>query len=160
MGKRTDQTPQSIAAAVRPLAEEIIAATPYFLVDVEVRGHWGSRVVEVFIDGEGDFGLDDLATISRELGFLLDVEDTVDGKYKLEVSSPGADRPLTLPQQFRKHVGRELRVRYHPETGGSDKIEGKLVEAGEGGVAVARPEDEPLRIPYAAIEEAVVLLPW
>lgn len=160
MGKRTDQTPESIAAAVRPLAEEITAATPYFLVDVEVRGHWGTRVVEVFIDGEGDFGLDDLATISRELGFLLDIEDAIDGAYKLEVSSPGADRPLTQPQQFGKHVGRDLRVTYHAEGGGSDKVEGELVEAGDDGVVLAPAGGEPRRLPYTAIEEALVLLPW
>lgn len=149
------QTAEGLTEAVRALAEEVLAATPHFLVHVHVRGHRGTRVVEVYVDGDEDFGLDDVATVSRELGFLMDVEDVVDGAYKLEVSSPGADHPLTQPRQFMKNVGRPLRV-----TVGSEKIEGELTTATDDGIEVARAGKEPLRLPYADIEEAKVLLPW
>ena len=78
-------TQQRIADRVRTLTEEVILGTSYFLVDVEVRGHKGTRVVEVYVDSKDEFGHDDLAVISKEIGFLLDVEDVVDGSYKLEV---------------------------------------------------------------------------
>ncbi|PSQ98046.1 MAG: ribosome maturation factor, partial [Bacteroidetes bacterium SW_11_64_17] len=86
-------TQQRLADRVRGLTEEVIAGTDYFLVNVEVRGHKGTRVLEVYVDSEAEMGHDDLATISKEVGFLLDVEDVVDGSYKLELSSPGIKRP-------------------------------------------------------------------
>ena len=149
------QTRKGLTEAVRTLAEEVLAATPHFLVDVHVRGHRGTRVVEVYVDGDENFGLDDVATVSRELGFLLDVEDVVDGAYKLEVSSPGADYPLIRPRQFKKNVGRPLRVKF-----GSKKVEGELEAATDDGIEVARAGQEPLRLSYSDIDEAKVLLPW
>lgn len=159
MPKRTDQTQESLEEAVRPLAEEVLAITPYFLVDINVRGHWGSRVVEVYVDSDGEIGLDDLAEVSNELGFLLDVEDVIDGKYTLEVSSPGADRPLMMPQQYKKNVGRPLSVAYRTE-GGTDKVEGELLSADDEAIEVAAPPEGPQRIPYSDIDEAKVVLPW
>lgn len=142
------------------LAEEVVAATSFYLVEVNVRGHRGTRVVEVYVDCDEDMGLDDLAEVSRELEFLLDVEDVVDGGYKLEVSSPGVDRPLVLPRQYRKNVGRSLRVRYRMN-GSDDKIEGTLVEASEDAIAIETgPGATPQRIPYDSITEAVIQLPW
>ncbi len=159
MPKRPDQTTESLEDAVRPLAEEVLAFTPHYLVDVHVRGHWGSRVVEVYVDSDEDAGLDRLAEVSRELGFLLDVEDVVDGKYTLEVSSPGADRPLVLPRQYRKHEGRPLRVKYRLDDT-SSTTEGTLRTAGEEAIELAAAPDDVRRIPYEAIEEGKVLLPW
>ena len=76
-------TQQRLADRVRGLTKEVIVGTDYFLVDVEVRGHKGTRVVEVYVDSEQDMGHDDLALISKEIGFLLDVEDVVEGSSNL-----------------------------------------------------------------------------
>ncbi len=152
-------TQQRIADHVRGLTEEVIAGTSYFLVDVEVRGHKGTRVVEVYVDSPEDFGHDDLALISKEVGFLLDVEDVVDGSYKLEVSSPGIKRPLTMPQQYQKNVGRTLRVRYQ-DTDGEEIIVGDLTDADDEAIELELPSEERLRLPYTAINQARIELPW
>lgn len=133
--------------------------TDYFLVDVEVRGHKGTRVVEVYVDSAGELGHDDLATISDELGFLLDVEDIVDGSYTLELSSPGIKRPLTMPQQYRKNVGRTLRVHFEDQ-GTEEIVVGDLTDANDEMIELELPSEERLRLPYAAITEARVELPW
>ncbi len=160
MTRQSETGAAPLAERIRALAEEVLAATPYYLVEVHVRGHRGTRVVEVYLDSDDEMGLDDLAGVSRELEFLLDVEDTVEGSYKLEVSSPGADRPLVLPRQYRKNAGRPLRVKYEME-GTCDTVEGTLIEADEEAVAVEPgPGTPPRRIPYDAITEAKVLLPW
>lgn len=135
--------------------------TGYFIVDVQVRGHKGTRVVEVYVDAETDLGLDDLATVSRELGFLLDVEDVVDGSYKLEVSTPGIKTPIKMPQQYRKNVGRTLRVRYQLDTHDSEQIEVvDLLSADDDGIDVEHGDGETERIPYDAINQARIELPW
>ena len=152
-------TQQRLADRVRGFTEEVIAGTDYFLVDVEVRGHKGTRVVEVYVDSEDDMGHDDLALISKEVGFLLDVEDVVDGSYKLELSSPGIKRPLTMPQQYRKNVGRTLRVRF--EDGNEEEIVvGDLTDADDTMIELELPSAERLQVPYTAITQARIELPW
>ena len=152
-------TQQRIADRVRALTEEVITGTSYFLVDVEVRGHKGTRVVEVYVDSKEEFGHDDLAVISKEIGFLLDVEDVVDGSYKLEVSSPGIKRPLTMPQQYEKNVGRTLRVRYESE-GNEEIVVGELRRADENEVELELAAGEQLQLPYHDITQARIELPW
>jgi len=153
--------PRSLTAQIRDLADEVIVGSGYFLVDVDVRGHKGTRVVEVHVDAKTDLGLDDLAVISRELGFLLDVEDVVDGSYKLEVSTPGIKRPITMPQQYVKNVGRTLRVRYQlDESEEEHNIVADLVSADDEGIRLELPSGEKRDVPYDAITQARIELPW
>ncbi len=152
-------TQQRLADRVSGLTEEVIVGTDYFLVDVEVRGHKGTRVVEVYIDSEDDVGHDDLALISKEVGFLLDVEDVVDGSYKLELSSPGIKRPLTMPAQYRKNVGRTLRVRFEAN-GNEEIVVGGLADADNEEIELQLPSRERLQLSYTAITQARIELPW
>jgi len=148
-----------IADEVRDLTEEVIAGTRYFLVDVQVRGHKGTRVVEVYLDSTEDFGHDDLAVVSKELGFLLDVEDTLDDSYKLEVSSPGIKRPLQVPQQYEKNVGRTLRVRYEIDSDEEIAV-GDLIDADDQAIELELASGERLELTYGAITQARIELPW
>jgi ribosome maturation factor RimP len=150
---------QSIAERVRDLADEVLASTPHFLVDVEVRGHHGTRVIEVYVDGEEDPGLDDIASVSKELGFVMEMEDTVDGSYKIEVSSPGLARPLTDPRQFEKNVGRGVRVTYDCN-GSKEKAEGDLTDAADIDFELTEPSGETRRIAYDDVREVKLKLPW
>lgn len=150
---------RSLAERIQRLTEEVLAGTHYFLVDLNVRGHEGTRVVEIYVDGDDDFGHDDLATISKEIGFLLDVEDVVAGSYKLEVSSPGIKRPLSVPRQYKKNVGRTLRVRH--EQHGEETIEvGTLTRADDTDIEIELPSGERKTVPYAVITQARIELPW
>lgn len=159
-GRRTVNPAQTrIAEEVQSLTQEVIAGTGYFLVDIQVRGHKGTRVVEVYIDSAEDFGHDDLAVVSKELGFLLDVEDIVDGSYKLEVSSPGIKRPLQVPQQYQKNVGRTLRVRYQLDSD-EEIVVGDLMDADDQAVELELASGERMELPYSAITQARVELPW
>jgi len=150
---------QKLAEHVRELAEEVIAGTSYFLVDIEVRGHKGTRVVEVYVDSTEDLDHDDLAVVSKELGFLLDVEDVVDGSYKLEVSSPGIKRPLTVPQQYQKNVGRTLRVRYCIEND-EEIVVGDLQRADDEGIELELASGEQIALTYDEVQQARIELPW
>jgi len=150
---------KELADQVRRLTEEVIAGTRYFLVDVEVRGHKGTRVVEVYLDSTGGLGHDDLAVVSKEIGFLLDVEEVVDGSYKLELSSPGIKRPLTMPEQYQKHVGRTLRVR-HSRKDSEEIVVGDLKDANDEKIELELASGDRLVLLYDDIEQARIELPW
>jgi ribosome maturation factor RimP len=94
------------------------------------------RVLRVIVDADGGVSLDDIALASRELSIRLDgAPEMGDGPYTLEVSSPGIDRPLTLPRHWRRNVGR-LVVASGPD--GSESIAGRIMHAGETGVILER----------------------
>lgn len=150
----------SLADRIRALTEEVLAGTSYFVVDLQVRGHPGTRVVEIYVDGDDDLGHDDLATVSREIGFLLEVEDVVKGSYKLEVSSPGIKRPLQVPRQYRKNVGRTLRVRYRTDADDEEIVVGDLTDADDDGIELELPSGDVLQVPFDRLNEARIELPW
>jgi len=92
------------------LTEQYIDNEEIFLVDVSVKGKPGNMKVQIFIDGDGLLGIDECSKISRKLSDELEEKALIDGKYVIEVSSPGVDRPLKLLRQYPKHVARELEV--------------------------------------------------
>ena len=159
---KTAKTAQpEVLDRVRGLVEEVLAGTPHFIVEFDVRGARGSQAVDVFLDSDDALGVGTLAQISREIGFLLDTEAALPGRYRLNVSSPGVDRPLKLPRQYRKNVGRRLRVHYRKPGGeGYTETLGDLVEADDEAVEVVLSGAERRRIPYDDILWAKVQLPW
>lgn len=159
-----DQAPGPVAVRVRTLAEETLEGTGLFVVDVVVRGAEGRRVVEVFVDGPGGAGIDELTEASRRLSFLLDAEDAVPGSYRLDVSSPGADRPLSDPRQYPRHVGRTLRVSYMADAadpGEEVTLTGVLQAADEAGISLQVPgRPDGVFVDHTSIRDARVVLPW
>ena len=147
----------SLADRVRAFAEEAAADTDLYVVGVEVRGFQGSRVVEVFVDSPDGAGSDDLARLSRSLGFTLDTEDLIKGRYRLDVSTPGADRPLEDRRQYPRHVGRELAVTYEAGEDQLVTVQGELTAVGDDTITL---DGESAPIPFDAVREARVVLPW
>ena len=127
MTKMTQTAAPDVTERVQALVEEVLAGSPHFIVELEVRGAPGSQAVDVFIDSDEGLGVDTLAEISREVAFLVEAEEVIAGHYRLNVSSPGVDRPLKLPRQYKKNVGRTLRVHYQkPEGDGYTETLGEL----------------------------------
>ena len=93
------------AALWDPL-ERYLAAEGLRLDDVE----WSGRVLRVLIDSEGGVDVDRISDVTSGISRLLDGEDGVEGPYTLEVSSPGLERKLRRPDQFRVSIGREVVV--------------------------------------------------
>ncbi len=80
------------------------------LIDVIIRGDERNRVIEIFIDGEMGISADTCAEVSNKIKVLIDEQDLIKGKYRLEVSSPGIDRPLKFLKQFPKNVNRKFEI--------------------------------------------------
>lgn len=85
----------------------------YELVDLEFAHEGRERFLRLYIDKPGGVTLDDCAEVSREVGALLEVEDLISEAYRLEVSSPGIDRPLKRPEDFERFAGERVKVKTH-----------------------------------------------
>ncbi len=146
---------------VARFAEEVLRDGDLYLVDVVVRGRKGSQVVEVYVDGDEGVGVDDLARLSREIGFLLETEEVIKGKYNLNVSSPGEDRSLKLPRQYRRHVGKPIDVQLSAASGDDRSLVSGVNHGVDGDVLrLETDEGEQISIPLETVESAKVKLPW
>jgi ribosome maturation factor RimP len=94
------------------IAEKITSDEGFILIDVLVRGNERNRVIEVFIDGESNITADDCAGISQKLNDIVEGDKIITSPYRLDVSSPGIDRPLLYLKQYSKHIDREFEVFY------------------------------------------------
>jgi ribosome maturation factor RimP len=92
------------------LVEQFIDNDEVFLVEVNVKGKPGNQKIQVFIDADQHVDIEECTKISRKLSNELEEKDVIEGRYVVEVSSPGADKPLKLFRQYPKHIGRELEV--------------------------------------------------
>ncbi len=100
-------------AQIREVVQPTIEAEGYRLIAVEISGDTTGDIVRLYCDGT-DFGVDDCAKISRALSPVLDVEDPMNGPYRLEVSSPGIDRPIQSEDDFIRFVGLRAKLRLIP----------------------------------------------
>lgn len=160
MAAKPASADSTTAARVQSLVDEVLADTPHYVVDLEVRGATGSQVVNLYVDSDEGIGVDDLAELSRSIGFLLDTEEVFPARYTLNVSTPGVDRPLKLRRQYQKNIGRRLQVHYEKAPGDNTEVTGELIATDDETITV-KPEDAPTRtIAFDAILWAKVRLPW
>ncbi|MBC6426359.1 MAG: ribosome maturation factor RimP [Ekhidna sp.] len=108
-----------------------------FLVDVKIKGAFGNRKLLVFVDADADLTIDRCGKLNREIGNKLEETDLIDGKYTLEVSSPGLDFPLEKIRQYKKNIGRQLIVNLK----NGQKLEGKLKKISEEYITLAVKEE-------------------
>jgi ribosome maturation factor RimP len=125
------------------------------IVDIDFRheGSRGGRVLRLYLDKEGGPNMDDLSRVSRELSELLDAQDTIDGAYTLEVSSPGINRPLKKPAHFARFVGKRIRVRTRDLVDGRRSFLGILGQVVEDSVILTQ-EGKRYQIPFSMIEKS------
>src|SRR4051812_25762982 len=100
-----------ISEEIKKIAIDKLANESQFIVDVVVSSRKGPKKVLVLIDGDNGITIDDCANLSRELSKTFDELEWMDDSYTLEVSTPGLDQPLVMHRQFKKNVGRILRVK-------------------------------------------------
>lgn len=103
----------------------IIEQNGFFLIDLVFRGNAGQKIIEVFIDSEKNISADDCALVSRELNSEIEKTNLIESAYRLDVSSPGVERPLKFLKQYPKHINRVFEVEFKNDQE-TKKISGKL----------------------------------
>ncbi|MEZ5785380.1 MAG: ribosome maturation factor RimP [Xanthobacteraceae bacterium] len=142
-----------LAARVARIAAPVLGDLGYRLVRVRISGLDGCTVQIMAERPDGSMGVDDCEAVSRALSPVLDVADPVERAYRLEISSPGIDRPLVRRSDFERHQGHLIKVEMAVAVGGRRRFRGAL--AGVEGVEAR------LHIPEADAEGPAkdVLLP-
>jgi ribosome maturation factor RimP len=108
------------------ISNEIAEKLNFFVIDINFRGDNRKKIIEVFVDAEKNIDADNLAEISREINSIIEEQDIIQQAYRLDVSTPGVDRPLKFLKQFPKHINRNFEVTY--KTGDESRtITGKLL---------------------------------
>jgi len=141
------------AARVAAIAEPVLAGLGYRLVRVRVSGASGCTVQIMAERPDGAMAIEDCETASRALSPVLDVADPIEGPYRLEISSPGIDRPLVRHSDFDRYAGHAAYVEMLAPVDGRKRFRGELLGTeGEsirlrcGGTANAAAGDVLLRI--------------
>jgi len=117
---------------ITEMAQRVAVSEGLTLVDVELKGSGGSRLLRVYIDKPEGVSHADCELVSEQLSATLDVEDPFQGPYTLEVSSPGLDRELVKASDFAHFAGRKARVVVREPVDHQKVLEGRLAgfEAG------------------------------
>jgi ribosome maturation factor RimP len=154
--------PMDALERIRAIAERVAAANGLELFDLQLTRESQGWVVRVTIDRPGpaatpedSVGIEDCATVSRELSAILDVEDPLDRTYTLEVTSPGLDRPLRHEADFRRFVGRTASLVLDAPVNGQTFFTGRIdgVEDGHVVLLVGK-RNRAHRIPLDGIKRA------
>ena len=138
------------------IAKEAAEENNFFIVDFIFRGNPKERIIEIFIDGEKNVTAEDLVELSRIVNTRIEEKNLIGSKYRLDVSSPGTDRPLKFLKQYPKHINRKFELSY---SAGEEtkKLAGKLARI-EGDELVFLSNQNEISINFNNIKKAKVIV--
>jgi len=135
---------------VREICERVAADFGLEVVEVELKGGGKARTLRIYLDKPDGVTLDDCATVSREVGTILDVEDVIPGQYTLEVSSPGLDRKLLKAADYERFTGSLVKLQTRDAINGSRNFQGRLQGLRDGRVTLEIPAKK--KVPASQVE--------
>jgi ribosome maturation factor RimP len=182
-----DGNREAITTKVTQIAERVGASAGIEIVDVQMLGGGGARLLRIYIDrpsgsierssvnetaeavGQtrtaaekpGGVTLADCEFISQNVGTILDVEDVIPGqRYTLEVSSPGVERKLTKPRDFERFVGQKVKVALRQPVENQRTWVGSLASFAEGMITLEPSPGRSIRFPLDQVEKANLKFEW
>ncbi len=122
-----------IIEKIQEFAEGFLPSLGLELVEVQYRQEGHGWVLRLFIDGPDGIGVDQCASVSREMNVFLDVEDIIPNAFHLEVSSPGLERRLRDSNDFKRFAGKKARVKVRHPIDGQKVFVGIVGDSDENG---------------------------
>lgn len=155
--KTVKQTP--LERKIADIAGPCLEGLGFRLVLAQLGDSGGAHTLRILAENaQGNLSLEDCTAISRTLSALLDVEDPIAGAYRLEVSSPGLDRPLVTPADYARFAGREAKIELDvPAADGQKRFRG-IVRGEKDGDIILETEIGERALPFARIEKAKLVL--
>jgi ribosome maturation factor RimP len=135
--KQSRQPPvneKKVIQRVWALAETLCESEGLELIQVEYQRESAGRILRLYIDKPGGINLEDCVGVSRQMGDILDVHLQEAGPYNLEVTSPGAERPLAKKQDFEKFKGSRVKIKTYQLLNGQKNFTGVLLGISDGQV--------------------------
>ena len=144
---------KTFLASVNRLVEPVCDAEGLELVHTEYQMEPGGKVLRLYIDKPDGISIDDCAAVSRQVSDLLDIYIESDHRYRLEVSSPGSNRPLTKQDDFNRFKDQLVRIQASRSIDGQKKFKGTLTGIKDGVVTLTVMEKS-VAIPFEDIIKA------
>lgn len=145
----------AVVDRVRELVAPVVADVGAELYDIEFNG----GVLRILVDAEGGIDIDAIKTISRSSSRVLDEADPIPGRYTLEVSSPGLERPLRTQAHYARAIGETVKIKTFAEVDGSRRFSGSLVGADENGF-VLEIDGDTQSFAYDNVSKARTVFEW
>jgi ribosome maturation factor RimP len=151
-----------LAARIAAITEPVLHSLGFRLVRARVSGRDGCTVQVMAERPDGTFTIDDCEAASRALSPALDVEDLISNAYRLELSSPGIDRPLVRRSDFQRYAGYEVKIEMDIAVDGRKRFRGELMgvdgQDAQMKIADAVGATQIVRLPIEDIAEAKLVL--
>jgi ribosome maturation factor RimP len=146
-------------AGIYRIAEPLARTMGFEILLIEQSAEPGRKILRIILDKPESEGItvDDCADFSRALEPILDVETDLEGRYHLEVSSPGLNRPLVVLRHFRDHLGETIQLVTDPAVEGRRNFKGRLegIEGeGDGALIKIKVDQAEFTIPWQNIKRA------
>ena len=132
-----------VAARVSAIAEPVLQGMGYRLVRIRVSGEAGCTVQVMAERPDGTMLIEDCEAVSRALSPVLDIADPIERAYRLEISSPGIDRPLVRRSDFERHVGHVARIEMSVAAHGRKRFRGTIIGVEGDAVRIKRDDVKP-----------------
>ncbi len=149
----TQTAHSSLRERIQQVCEPVCLAENIELVMVECSGAGKKPLVRLYIDKPGGVTIDDCVHMTRQLGDLIDVYIDDIGSYRLEVSSPGPNRPLTKPADFDRFKGSRIRVEVEEPVDGRKRFTG-ILGKNKSGIVELSVDNEMVKLPMDKIKKA------
>lgn len=140
-------------AKLQAIIEPAVVALGYELLGLEYLRYGHSGLLRLYIDSPTGIGINDCEQVSRQVSAVMDVEDPIDIEYRLEVSSPGLDRPLFKPAHYQAQLGKTLKLKLHLPLNGRRNFKGTLLAVNPQGLELES-DGAQFRIAFSSIDKA------
>jgi len=152
---------EAVVAKVTEIAERVAGSEGIEVVEVQFLGAGRNRVLRIFIDKPEGVTHGDCELVSQQVGTILDVEDVIPGaSYNLEVSSPGVERKLSKPGDFKRFLGQKAKIRLREPVENQRSWEGTLAAFEDGEIVLEPQAGRQIRFPLAQVEKANLKFEW
>ncbi len=152
--------PKNIAERVRELLFDTVIEAECYLWDVEYVKEGAEWILRIVIDSNEGVTLDDCERVSRAIDPVLDEADPIESSYRLEVTSPGVERPLTRPDHFEACVGEQIEVRLFAPRNGEKSLRGILAETEEKSFKLELPSGEIIEFQKSDTAKVMTVFEW
>ncbi len=140
------------------IVNKCVTARGYECIEVE----WSAveRSLRIFIDHESGVNIDDCVAVNEILSEMPEIDEIVPGSYRMEISSPGIERPLRLGEHFKKHIGHKIKVKLSEKVDLRKQESGQLVSVDEDRVTIETEQGESWSFPIDLVKKAHLVHEW
>ncbi len=152
--------PKNIAERVRELLFPVVLEAECYLWDVEYVKEGAEMILRVIIDSNDGITLTDCERVTRAIDPILDEADPIECSYRLEVTSPGVERPLTRPDHFEACIGDTVEVKLFAPLNGTKTLRGTLTGAEDKAFTITLADESEITIQKNAAAKVKTVFEW